>query len=328
MKEIYVLGISLFLILMSSCDIISTQMVAEDDFYINEELAIVGYLSNKGAVVNLQKTVSAFNKEAKGDSVENAIVELYNKKKQRVSNFIKTDAYNYTTPSSFVPDPDQFYYVAISAPGFDSVISAPQSIIKLNDIERIRIEIHSTNYSKDDTIPNYLFGRPRQIILTYYTPNTTDEITNQLSRSLYKYQSVMFQSNGKTIEKYKLPNFYMNLGQGVKPLTEKTDTISETFRFFDQVSLDATILYADSVYHILERMDTVLVQTFTFSEDMVCFFTRVREYMESRYDPFSIVAKEIPSNMSNGIGYFGEVFISERKIALPNIVNDTLDFTF
>lgn len=75
-------------------------------------------------------------------------------------------------------------------------------------------------------------------------------------------------------------------------------------------------------------MDEIVVQSVVFSSNFVDFFECVNEYLELRSDPFSIMAEQIPSNMSNNIGYFGSVFIDEKVVRLPDIPIDTITFYF
>lgn len=326
MRKIFYCYMIVISFITAGCNMFFTEIVDVTIYNEKADIAVVGYLSNKGAVVNVQKTSSPLNGQA--EAVENAKVELYNSNKHLITAFNKVDDFIYISPFSFVSLADQKYYLTVSAPGFDTVKSELLSIIEFNEIESVELKINSTNYWRVDTIPYFLFGRPKYIELSYQIPNNQHIITNEVSRVLFKYNSNLYEYHQKDFLVYTMPCFFMNLDLGVKRLIEIPDTVSGIFRFFDHITLDSIISYGDSVYNVIDRIDTVLVQTFIFDDGMISFFDSVNEYFENRYDPFSILASKIPSNMSNSVGYFGSVFISEKTVAIPDIINSTTTIVF
>lgn len=326
MNRIFFYALFAFAVIFAGCDTFTTEIIDDEIFREKDEIAVVGYLSNQGAVVNLQKSISPINTET--CIIKDALVELYDSNKQLATTLSKVDDLMYVTPNIFTPIKGQSYYLSVSAPGFETIKSTPQLVLNYNEINRVELIIDSTNYWREDTIPYYLFGRPKEIELSLHIPNNDYAISNHLTRLLYKYKSGCYEKHEKDYATFTMPKFFVGLSQGVNRLMAKQDTVSYTFRFHDQLTIDSTVTYRKTEYHVLDRFDSVLIQSFIFSDEMFEFFTAINEYSINRYEPFSIIANDIPSNISNNIGYFGSVFINEKTIALPDTVNASVTITF
>ena len=133
----------------TGCDTITTEVFAKNDYYTKDELAAVGYLSNKGAVVNIQETIDPLNTGNTSEKVENAIVELYTVNNKLATTFTKIDNYNYITPVGFIPSSNELYYLSISSPRFETITSAPVSVLDYTEIDLVKLAINKTNYWRD-----------------------------------------------------------------------------------------------------------------------------------------------------------------------------------
>ncbi|HNW52261.1 MAG TPA: hypothetical protein PKH79_14360, partial [Prolixibacteraceae bacterium] len=96
----------------------------------------------------------------------------------------------------------------------------------------------------------------------------------------------------------------------------------------DQIKTSETVEYKGTTYQVIERIESVIIQSVLFSSDFINYFEKVNEYLENRTDPFSIMAEKIPSNLSNRIGFFGSLAITEKEIVLPTIKNGSVVIDF
>jgi len=316
--------IALYIFIITGCNTITTEVISDDVYYSNDEIAVVGYLSNMGVVVNVQKTRSPLYSGEDSCIVANAEVELFTADNELAVILQKLDDYNFVTPKTFRAVIDKEYYIQVSAPGFSKVTSLPQKVKVLPEIDSVSLIIEEKNFWLEDPTVYQLFGQPRSIWLSYYIGNEGHEIQNSLSRLIYGYRSKKYQYESGKYKVYTQPDFFINLGSGVSQFTSVPDVINQKFYFYDQITTDSTIVHKDSIWNVIDRIEKVKIQSFSFSSDMVSFFESVNEYLENRSDPFSIMAKKIPSNMSNGIGYFGSAFIAEKELIIPEVKNGTI----
>jgi hypothetical protein len=310
-----------------SCSEIITEVDGED-YFENDQLAIVGYLSNFGAVVNVQKTQSPLNKTDIATPVNGEIVELISSDKEEVIALMKIDDYNFVTPDSFIPKKEKEYFIKVFSSDFKEVISSPQKVLSMPSFKLIELKIQEENRWAEDPTVFRLFGQPRRVDVTYYIDNRDSAITNNLSKMLFRYKSELYEYSGGNFARYSFPHFFMNLGVGVNHLLEIPSLFSYKFLFFDQIKTDDTIDYNGTNWQVIDRVESVIVQSVLFSSDFVVFFESVNEYLEKRSDPFSIMAEKLPSNLSNNIGYFGSICIAEKEIAIPNTKNDLIVIEF
>lgn len=311
--------ILVLVLILAGCDVYTSQIIDATDYYEKDQLVVLGYLSNKGAVVNLKRTVSPLGNPNNVKSVGDVSVQLFTSTNKLAAELSLFESDTYVTDPSFIPDSALAYYVKIQSDEFGEITSTSQVISNKHKISVVELQIEEKNYWVEDTTIYYLFGRPRQIWASYGIDNSAGELTNNVSRFLFEYDAHLYTYGEKNFEKFNQPTGFMRLKTGVKTFVEEKDTIGDNFRFFDQISTETTLEYGDSVYHVIDRIDGLLVQSFVFSDSLVMFFEAVNEYMEGRYDPFSIVAEPVPCNIDNGAGYFGSVIIAERKVKIPEI---------
>lgn len=235
---------------------------------------------------------------------------------------------NYVTPSDFIPAKGQLYYISILTDEFGLICSESQPIMDMPDIARIKLEIYALNYSNADTTLIRLFGKPRAIQPSFYVYNNQLKITNIVERYLWYYKSNLYTYTDRDFIEFLRPSFFINLNDGVNNLISPLDTIYRHTYILDQITSDSTIVYNDATLNVIDRIDSMLVQSFTFSADMINFFSCVNEYLENRMEPFSVLTTFIPSNISNGVGFWGSVYISERKIKIPDTKKGNFNYEF
>ncbi|MCF8360872.1 MAG: hypothetical protein K9H26_19125 [Prolixibacteraceae bacterium] len=326
-KSIIILFFFSFL-LFPSCEMIVTEVEGED-CYQGDQLAIIGYLSNYGAVVSVQKTTSPIGDNANAAFLNDAKVELLISPEDTVvSKLEKINDHIFVTPEWFIPDCKNEYFIKVSASGLETVTSFSQKPFISSTIDVVRMEINEKNYHVDDYTVYTLFGRPRSFWLTYYMENSDREIKNNRSNLLFRYKGGLYEYTDRVFQPYTMPHFYMDLGVGTGHFLEIPKVVSGSSYFLDQITTSETIEYNDSTWQVIDRVDSVLVQSIVYSSDFINFFEKMNEYLENRTDPFSIMADKLPSNMSNNIGYFGGMFISEREIALPPNKNATINYEY
>jgi hypothetical protein len=313
---------------ISSCTEITTEVDGKD-YYKNDQLAIVGYLSNFGAVVNVQKTQSPLNSEKDSTAVPNATVELLSADNDAVVVILeKRDAYNYVSPDHFLPEKEKEYYIKVTSPGFSTVFSGPQKVMDVHKIDWVELNFNETKFWVEDTTVYTLFGKPRQFRLSLYINNPNSVITNVTSNFLFRYNSDLYEYTNGEYVLYNMPHFFFNLGMGGGIPPEIPTYFSYQYFFKDQIITDETISYNGKAWKVIDRVENVIVQSVQYSADFNEFFDKVKEYLENRTDPFSIMAEKIPSNMSNKIGFFGSLSITEEEIALPDTKKDSIVFVF
>lgn len=329
MTRFILIGITILCLgFLYSCDEITTE-ISGKDYYKNDQLAVVGYLSNFGAVVNLQKTCSPLGESSSSTSVADAIVELLDADNDNVvTKFNKYDDFNYATPESFLPENGKSYYIKVLAPNFSTLTSAPQQIISMPGIDMAELLINEVTMANQDSTISKLFGKPRGIMLTYYINNSDSVISNNFSKLLFRYKTELYNYSSGNYTKHTMPHFFFNLGSGVHRFSELDEVFSMKHYFYDQLKTNETIEYNGTNYQVLDRVESVIIQSVLFSSDFVVFFEGVNEYLENRTDPFSIMSEKIPSNMSNEIGFWGSVFIDEAEIVLPEKMKDTIVVEF
>jgi hypothetical protein len=300
-----------------------------EDCYQGDQLAVIGYLSNYGAVVSVQKTTTPIGDNANAAFLNDAKVELLTSPGNTVvSKLEKKNDHIFITPEWFKADSSLEYFIKVSASGLETVTSFPQKPFISSTIDVITMEIEEKNYRVDDYTVYILFGRPRSFWLTYYIENSAREIKNNRSNILFRYKGGLYEYTDRVFQPYTMPHFYIDLGVGTGHFLEIPKVVTGSFYFSDQVTTNETIEYNDSTWQVIDRVDSVLVQSIVYSPDFINFFEKMNEYLENRTDPFSILADKLPSNMSNNIGYFGGMFISEREIALPPNKHATINYEF
>jgi len=324
MKTIPYLAI-LWMLLCCSCNEITTE-ISGDDYYDGDQLAVIGYLSKYSVVVNVQKTQPVLSDSSNSTTVHAAKVELLKSGSDAViATLEKFDDYNYVTPGTFIPDTTATYYIRVSAPGFKEVCSEGRRLLSKPSFSNIKVDIEEQNYWVKDTTVYHLFGRPRSIAITYAINTLHEKFDNNTVRILLLYQSKLFESlNANNYTTLSFPHFLYRPGDGVSRILDQPSEITGFRYCYDQILTDQTLVYKDSIWQVIDRIEGVLIQSIVFSSDMLEFFICVDEYLENRTDPFSIMAQKLPSNMSNGIGFFGSVSINEKTINLPTSKDTTI----
>lgn len=325
-NNLYLLTL-LLLCLCVSCDIISTEIVSDADYYTSDELAVIGYLSNYGAIVSIQKTVSPLSDDD-GETVDDAVVKLYSDDGTLAITLNAIDEYLFTTPDNFIPVEGNSYYISVTSAEFGEVTSASQQVMQLNDINCVEMQVETTNYWTEDSTDYVLFGKPRWIKVTYYIDNLLSTITNNINRLLYHYKGNNYTYCSNTYSAYSFPSFYINMGTGVSRFITIPDTVSGYTYFYDQITTDSTIIYNGTTRNVIDRIDSVTVQSFTFSSGMINFFEEVNEYSENRYEFLAAIPNDIPSNMSNNVGFFGAVYLTEKTLPMPEYQKGNFTFLY
>lgn len=315
---------------LNSCTEIRTEVFDGKEFYEGDQLAVVGYLSNKGVVVNVQKTQSALNADTKYSIVEHAKVKLLTSDDNDFGIELQQhDSYNFVSPEGFIPEKNMAYNIEVTAPGLVTVISEPQKVMSGKLITSVKLEIQEWNSRVEDTIVYTLFGKPRSVWCSYFIDNTDNTILNNFSRFLFVWNNELYEFKGiGDFQRYKMPPYFFNLEIGIQNYIDIPKIVSGRKYFYDQIYTNDTITYNGVAWQVIDRIEEIVVQSVVFSADFVNFFERVNEYLELRSDPFSIMAEQIPSNMSNNIGYMGNVFIDEKVVSLPDTPKDTITLHF
>ncbi|HKM93184.1 MAG TPA: DUF4249 family protein [Prolixibacteraceae bacterium] len=331
MRNILILlAVFLCLSLIDSCTETIIEVVDGKEFYEGDQLAVVGYLSNMGVVVNVQKTQSALNADTKYSIVNNVKVKLLTSDDNILAvELEQLDDYNYVSPEGFIPEKDRAYKIEVSAPDLEPVFSEQQTVMSGKLISSVTLEIQEWNFHVEDTTVYTLFGKPRSVYCSYFIENTDNTILNNHSRFLFGWNNKLYEFKGKDdFQQCKLPCFFFNLEMGVNNFIDIPEIVSGKKYFYDQVETNDTIIYNGVAWPVIDRIDEIVIQSMVFSPDFINFFESVNEYLELRSDPFSIMAEQIPSNMSNDVGYWGNVFIDEKIVSLPDSPNETITIHF
>ncbi|MGF7141409.1 hypothetical protein [Roseimarinus sediminis] len=315
---------------LNSCSETRTEVFDGKEYYEGDQLAVVGYLSNKGVVVHVQKTQSALTADTSYSIVEDVQVKLLTSDGHVESvEFRQLDRYNFVSAESFIPEKNCAYKIEVSAPGLETVISEAQTVMSGKQINSVKLEIEERNFHVEDTTVYTLFGRPRAVWCSYFINNSDHSILNNLSRFLFRWNNELYEFKRMgDFQRYEWPPYFFNLEMGTQNYIDIPEIVSGRKYFYDQLSTQDSIDYNGIKWQVIDRIDEIVVQSVVFSADFVHFFEQVNEYLEQRSDPFSIMAEQIPSNMSNNIGYWGNVFIDEKVVNLPATPNDTITYHF
>lgn len=329
MKRQINLGIYLLVILLVSCQEMSTKIVGVETT-TDPEIGVIGYISNRGVVAHVQKTQPPVSDDDTEKAIDGVSAELYNQNDELVTMLQKHDELNYLSPDGFEPQYGEAYYLKISAPGFETITTGMQELLDLPGISKIEMKIESPNYYVEDTTLYDLFGNPRRIKVDYYIDNSNNEITNYNDRIFYRYKGELYNYDQikRNYTRLYEPLFFVNIGMGVSAFLEEKPLISGLIHVKDHIYTDETINYEGETYQVIDRIDSLLIQTIHYSDDFVAFFEAVNDYMEKRYDPVSMVAERMPSNVSNGVGFFGSVYISQREVAIPDVKEGYFEYEY
>lgn len=314
---------------LNSCSETRTEVFDGKEYYEGDQLAVMGYLSNKGVVVHVQKTQSALSADTSYSIVEDVQVKLLTFNNDFVIELQQIDQFNFVSPDDFTPEKDHAYHIEVSAPGLEAVISEAQTVMSGKQINLVKLEIEERNFHVEDTTVYTLFGRPRAVWCSYFINNSDHSILNNLSRFLFRWNNELYEFKRMgDFQRYEWPPYFFNLEMGTQNYIDIPEIVSGRKYFYDQLFTQDSIDYNGTKWQVIDRIDEIVVQSVVFSADFIHFFEQVNEYLEQRSDPFSIMAEQIPSNMSNNIGYWGNVFIDEKIVTLPATPNDTITYYF
>jgi hypothetical protein len=322
--------VSFFILLvLSSCQEMSTEIVGVETTS-EPEIGVIGYVSNRGVVAHVQKTQPPVSDNDAEKAIDDVSAGLYNQDDELLTTLQKHDALNYLSPDGFKPQYGEAYYLKISAPGFETITTGMQELLDLPGISKIEMEIESPNYLVEDSALYNLFGNPRRIKVDYYIDNSNNEITNYDDRRLYHYKGELYNYDQikRKYTRFYEPLFFVNIGMGASAFLEEKPMISGFIRVKDHIYTDETISYEGETYQVIDRIDSLIIQTIHYSDDFVTFFDAVDDYMEKRYEPVSMVAEKMPSNVSNGVGFFGSVYISQREVAIPDVKEGYFEYEY
>jgi hypothetical protein len=329
MKQLINITPILVLLILASCQEMSTEIVGVETT-TDPEIGVIGYISNRGVVAHVQKTQPPVSDDDAEKAIDDVSAKLYNQNDEMVTTLQKHDALNYLSPDGFEPQYGEAYYLKISAPGFETITTGMQELLDLPGVSKIEMEIESPNYLIEDSTLYNLFGNPRRIKVDYFIDNSNNEITNYEYRRLYRYKGELYNYDQikRKYTRFYEPLFFVNIGMGVSAFLEEKPLISGFIHVKDHIYTDKTINYEGETYQVIDRIDSLLIQTIHYSDDFVSFFEAVNDYMEKRYEPVSMVAERMPCNVSNGIGFFGSVYISQREIGIPDVKDGYFEYEY
>jgi hypothetical protein len=317
--------ITLLCLIISACVEIDSE-IAMNAAYSGDKLAVIGYLCNKGVVVNLQKTLPVEHNGTESAIVDNANVTLHiSDEPTFLVGLYSNDNLNYFTPNDFTPERGKCYYISVSSPGFDEIRSTSQSMMDELKVDTVEIGITILNNWMEDTTKFALFGKPRTADLEMKIEDNRLSVTNEAFRYFTWFKSCLLKYSGGKGEKSLNPTFYYELGLGGYSLREPSSEISCFYHVDDQVETGDSIDYKNKRWPVVERIDSVLLQFRYLSPDFIEYLQNINYYMENRTSPFSALVNKAPSNMSNGIGFFGNAYIVESVVRIPPYPHDSIN---
>lgn len=307
----------LFALLAYACVDIESE-ISMNAAYPGDRLAVIAYLSNKGVVVNVQKTVPVENSPSQESKVQNAQVYLYSDDDPDLKiKLYQADDFNFFSEQDFQPQPGNSYYIVVAAEGFEEVRSSSQVVMNESVIESVTVDISTSYYLTADTTCFFLFGWPRSIYITMNVENSNFLIANRKLEYFVWSGNKRYELNEGKMRQCFYPQYYCRLGMGDFSFCTPVNPISSILWIDDQLETGDSIFYESKKYPVLQRADSITLQFITASSDFIEYFQKTNYYMENRISPFSSLSEKIPSNLSNGIGYFGNISISERVVILP-----------
>jgi hypothetical protein len=238
---------------------------------------------------------------------------------QNVTLYTK-DGYLFATPDNFKPDSIIRYSLEVVADGFDKISSENIKIKKEVSLDKIKVNVSTHTYTNVDTVLVSLIGTSRSITVKSELYKR-DNVIKNFSTNTLEY----FNDQGSALDENRPPNnrnFYFEIGLG-----GSTKATEDTIRCIDfcsgQVQTGETFIYEGVEYEKTREIDGIYIQAITYSDSLANFFNAAIAYAENRSEAFMITAEKIPSNMSNGIGYFGAVAMNITKVEIPKNVKDT-----
>ncbi len=300
---------TMVLIMLSSC-IETSRTIDGKDYYEGDQLAVVGYLSNKGAVVSLQSTISPLDKNIKPRKVEGAEVVL--KQEGNPGFFVLMEPFNelnYITPETFMPEMGESYYVEVSAPGFDAVSSKSQKVVEDIKISGVNISYRKSTYWIDDAETYYeLFGQPRRFEFDpLYSVDNIRNTPGVFTFMNYVIDGRQYSTYGNPIE---IPAYYYSC-------CDESGNHGFMKPFIDHFETEDNFIHNQKEWNEIKNIDGILLIVMTESDDYIDFYASNSEYYNNSSSPFAITARPTLSNMSNNIGYWGYVYVDEMYIELP-----------
>lgn len=206
------------LLVAFSCNEITSEILDIEDCKIGNQIALLGYLSNYGVVVSIQKASSALD-TTRATAIAEASVYLFNSADSMVCELTGIDEFLYVTNEDFIPQAGE-YYVTVSAQGFPEIRSGKQALMEFKGINDVTMNIKQGHRELGiDTLQYTLFGYPRNIELTFRIDNSDLKIDRGNTRLLFGY-------NNKVYGKYGF-NFFGNVFIAEKVI-ELPDQVSDT----------------------------------------------------------------------------------------------------
>ncbi len=323
-KTIYILLSLINIFLLSSCIELEKEITISTT-YKGNEIVVVGYLSNDGALASIQQTMPSDDSNSEPIIIKGANVGLYSAQENKlIQKLHTTDSIMYFTPEQFKPKENTPYFIKVSAPGFETVTSAPQKVSNALKFDTVKVSITDNKHWKNDDAYEELFGKNRNIDVEYSFHTTTPYASvNVLELGYYNneyYEDYNYYWKKKYVKKlYEIElSYYGTL-----------NPISKRFNFDnnnDHIETKDSITYNDLKYPVFDRIDGIYLRGYYLSEDLSTFITETTMYMENRTSPFSALAGIIESNMSNNIGYFGTMTAKDTLITLPPHPDDVNNF--
>jgi hypothetical protein len=263
------------------------------------QLALVGYMSNEGVLVEISKALAPFGADSQPLAVPGVKATIFKANQSEPDvELTTTDGLLFYSPPSYRMVSGVNYHIRVTAPSYPTVTSTPQPLPAPFDFDSIVVDKRRRYFynSDPDSILEYIYGPQFYYDFDiYHSMPDSSSADGGISHTYY--------SNGERYRK----NFH------VSKLTTESDLQGMGYLFhFDYSHLSTgnwfnisgkTIEYEGKIYPFRQHIDSVRFYAFSFDKWVEEFLNDQSKYNYSNEPYFSIVRKT-PSNLSNGMGVF------------------------
>lgn len=273
----FICCIFIFQTLFSGCEI--EKEIDYNALYGGDKMVIHGFLHNKGAFLQLNKTVPPLSRD-KNDYISNAKVSLYSGNEQAVELIEHTPGY-FETPCDFKPTDNTTYQIVAEAEGFSKVFSSKQIIMSPVLID--------TAYYIKETPTSKMFD----LYFSYTDPSTEEN---------YYFYKILYFTEG-IIEN---ENDYIEY---IDPFSWYSDDE------FNGTRRTEYILYYEGRKDTPD-IDSARIILYTLSNDLKKYLESIENYDTTKEDPFYEQPAQIFTNIINGYGIFAGLAVDSITLSL------------